>query len=66
MCGVLGEWLDPLPGGGLREPVAVLPVGDEHVRVVQQPLDGRRGQALGHQLVKANCSWHRFRVVGYR
>jgi len=25
---VLGEWLDPLAGGGLREPVAVLAVGD--------------------------------------
>ena len=25
---MLGEWSDPLPGGGLREPVAVLAVGD--------------------------------------
>ena len=52
VCGVLGEWSDPLPGGGLREPVAVLAVGDQHVRVVKEPFDGRRREALGHQLVE--------------
>jgi hypothetical protein len=31
----LGEWLHPLAGSGLREPVAVLPVGDQDVRVMQ-------------------------------
>jgi hypothetical protein len=30
----LVEWLDPLAGGGLGESVAVLPVGDQDVRVV--------------------------------
>src|SRR3982074_11103 len=50
--GVLGEWLDPLAGGCLGESVAVLPVCDEHMGVVQQPLDGRGGEALGHQLVE--------------
>ncbi len=33
--GVLGEWFDPLPGCGLRESVAVLPVGDQDVRVME-------------------------------
>jgi hypothetical protein len=49
---VLGEWSDPLSGGGLREPVAVLPVGDQHVCVVKEPFDGRGREALGHQLVE--------------
>ena len=49
---VLCEWFDPLPGGRLSESVAVLPVGDQHVRVVQEPFDGRGGEALGHQLVE--------------
>ena len=52
VSGVLGEWLDPLAGGGLGESVAVLAVGDQDVRVVQQPLDGRCREALGHQLVE--------------
>jgi hypothetical protein len=34
----LGEWSDPLAGGRLREPVAVLPVGDQDVRMVKEPL----------------------------
>ncbi len=32
---VLGEWLDPLAGGRLREPVAVLPVGDQDMSVMK-------------------------------
>ncbi len=31
----LGEWLDPLAGGRLREPVAVLPVGDQDMSVMK-------------------------------
>ena len=56
----LGEWLDPLAGGGLRESVAVLPVGDQYVRVVKEPFDGRGGETFGHQFVEPNCSWHTF------
>ena len=48
-----GQGPHPFAGGRLREPVAVLPVGDQDVRVVQEPLDGRGREALGHQLVKA-------------
>ena len=48
----LVEWFDPLAGGRLGEAVAVLAVGDQDVRVVQQPLDGRGREALGHQLVE--------------
>jgi hypothetical protein len=51
---------DSFAGGGLGEPVAVLPVGDQDVRVMQEPLDRRGGEAFGHQLIKPNCSWHRF------
>jgi len=36
----------------LGEPVAVLAVGDDHVGVVQEPLDGRGGERLWHQLVE--------------
>ena len=53
ICGVLGEWLDPLAGGRLGEAVAVLPVGDQDVCVMQQPLDGRGREALGHQFVES-------------
>ena len=49
----LVEWLDPLAGGRLRESVAVLPVGDQDVRVMKQPLDGGGCEALGHQLVES-------------
>ena len=31
----LGQGLDPLAGGGLREPVAVLAFGDDHVGVME-------------------------------
>jgi hypothetical protein len=36
----------------LGEAVAVGAVGQQHVRV-QQPVDGRGGERLGHELVKA-------------
>jgi hypothetical protein len=29
-----------------------VPVGDDHVGVVQEPFDGRGGQRFGHQLVE--------------
>jgi hypothetical protein len=38
-----GQGPHPLAGGGLREAVAVLAVGDEHVGVVQEPVDGGGG-----------------------
>ena len=44
--------MDPLAGGRLGEPVAVLAVGDQDVRVVQEPVDGRGREGLGHQLVE--------------
>ena len=47
-----GQGPHPLAGGCLGESVAVLPVGDDHVGVVQEPLDGRGGQRFGHQLVE--------------
>ncbi len=50
-CGS-GQGPHPFAGGRLSEPVAVLAVGDDHVGVVQEPLDGRGGQGLWHQLVK--------------
>jgi len=43
----------PLAGGCLREPVAVLAIGEDHVSVVQEPLDGRGGECLWHQLVES-------------
>jgi len=42
----------PLAGGRLGEPVAVLPVGDEYVGVMEQPVDGRGRDRFGHQLVE--------------
>ena len=48
----LGQGFDPLAGGRLREAVAVGAVGDQDVGVVQQPVNGRGRQCLGHQLVK--------------
>jgi hypothetical protein len=51
--GGLGQGLDPLAGGGLRESVAVLAVGDQDVRVVKEPFDGRGGEAFGHQFVES-------------
>jgi hypothetical protein len=42
----------PPSGGRLGDPVAVGAVGDEHVGVVEQPVDGRGGDGLGHQLVE--------------
>ena len=51
---VVGGRLDAeVAGGGLGESVAVLAVGDQDVRVVEQPLDGRGREALGHQLVES-------------
>ena len=47
-----GQGLDPLAGGRLGEPVALLPVGDDHVGVVQEPVDGRGGHGFGHELVE--------------
>ena len=47
-----GQGHHPLAGGGLGEPVAVGAVGDEHVGVVEQPVDGCGGEGLGHQLVE--------------
>ena len=41
----------PLPGGGLGESVG-LAVGDAGVGVVQETVDGRGGQRLGHDLVE--------------
>jgi hypothetical protein len=48
-----GQGLDPLSGGCLREPVAVLALGDDHVCVMQEPVDGCGRHCLGHQLVVA-------------
>src|SRR5690349_12023445 len=48
----LGQRFDSFPGGGLGEPVAVSAVGDEDVGVVHEPVDGRGGDRLGHQLVE--------------
>jgi hypothetical protein len=48
-----GEWHHPLASGGLGEPVAGCAVGDEHLGVVEQPVDGGRGDPLGHQFVEA-------------
>ena len=42
----------PLAGGRLGEPVAVLPLGDDYVRVMHQPVDGRGRERLGHQFVE--------------
>ncbi len=50
--GSSGQGHHPFAGGRLRQPVAVLPVGDDHVGVVQEPLDGRGGERLWHQLVE--------------
>ena len=50
---VSGQGPHPFAGGRLREPVAVLPVGDDHVGVMQEPLDGRGREGLGHQLVES-------------
>jgi hypothetical protein len=50
--GGLGQGFDPLAGGRLGEAVAVGSVGDQDVGVVQQPVDGRGRQRLGHQLVE--------------
>ena len=36
----------------MGEPVAVLPVGDQHVGVMKEPVDGRGCHRLGHQLVE--------------
>ena len=47
-----GQGRHPLAGGCLGESVAVLAVGDQDVRVVQEPLDGRGRERLGHQLVE--------------
>ena len=47
-----GEGLHPLAGGRLGEPVALLAVGDDHVRVMQQPVDGRGRHGLRHQFVE--------------
>jgi len=51
-CCVLVQGRDPLAAGGLRESVAVGPVGDQDVGVVQEPVDGRGRDAFGHQFVK--------------
>jgi hypothetical protein len=57
---VLGEWLDPLAGGCLRESVAVLPVGDQDVSMVQEPFDGRGRvmPCLGTELLSASAGIH--------
>ena len=47
-----GQGLHPFAGGRLGEPVAVLAFGDQDVGVVKQPVDGRGGDAFGHQLVE--------------
>ena len=47
-----GEGLHPLAGGRLGEPVALLAVGDDHVRVMQEPVDGRGRHRLWHQLIE--------------
>ena len=44
----LGQGLHPLAGGRLCEPVAVLVLGDDHVGVMQEPVDGRGRHGLGH------------------
>jgi hypothetical protein len=48
----LGQGPHPLAGGRLREPVAVLAVGDDYVRVMEQPVDGCGRHRLGHQFVE--------------
>jgi hypothetical protein len=48
----VGQGRDPLAGGGLGEADAV--AGGEHdVRVVQEPVDCRVRDGLGHELVEA-------------
>ena len=41
-----------MTAGGLGEAVGLAALADQDVRVVQQPVDGRSGEGLGHQLVK--------------
>ncbi len=36
----------------MREPVALLAVGDDDVRVMQEPVDGRGRHGLWHQFVE--------------
>ena len=50
--GVSGQRLHPLAGGRLCESIAVLALGDQDVGVMQEPVDGRGRDALGHQLVE--------------
>lgn len=47
-----GEGLHPLAGGRLGESVALLAVGDDHVGVMQEPVDGRGRHGLWHQFVE--------------
>jgi hypothetical protein len=48
-----GQWHHPFSFGCLGEPVAVGSFGDDHVGVVEQPVDGRGGEGAWHQLVEA-------------
>ena len=50
---VQARGVDPLAGGRLGEPVAVVPVGEQDVGVVEQAVDGGGREGLGHQLVEA-------------
>jgi hypothetical protein len=61
----LGEWLDPLAGGGLGEPVAVLPVGAGQLGNTGPTRHGLHGQssapeALTTDSVRGGCpAWRR-------
>jgi hypothetical protein len=51
--GLLGKGFDALAVGGFGESEAVA-FGDEDVRVVQEPIDGGRGEGFGHDLVESS------------
>ena len=58
---VSGQGLTPLAGGRLGQAEGVA-LGDYHVGVVQQPVDGGGGQGLGHDLVESIWGWDMFVV----
>jgi len=57
-----GQWPHPLPGEGLGQADGVAG-GLADVGVVQEPVDGRGGEGLGHELVEGNWDWLRFLIA---
>ena len=57
-----GQWRHPLSGEGLGEPDGVAG-GLADVGVVQESVDGRGGEGLGHELVEGNWNWLKFPIV---